>query len=483
MKTKFYLFLTCSLCLFLSACSKSKQENTEPASESFVKQVETSDNEVKLLLPNFTELVNKVGGTVVNIKIQPKENPRSNDVRNLASEIKEFFDFLDIDPLDDNINDEPRFQYGSGFIISKDGYILTNAHVVKDAGHITVLLNDKREYTAKLIGSDALSDTALLKIEADKLNTVKIGNSKKLQVGEWVAAIGSPFGFENTVTAGIVSAKKRTLSGESYIPFIQTDVAINPGNSGGPLFNLRGEVIGINSQIYSHNGGFMGISFAVPIDVAINIAEQLKATGTVKRSQIGIMVQTVTYDLAQGFGLDSAKGALVVSIVPDSPASKSDIQTGDIVLEANGEEISSYNDLPLIISHLPPDSTVELLIWRDKKTIKTQVKLDELKTDIKNRQRKREQILQGYEKKLKLDDLGLTLQMASHNEHKGLLVLEAKNQAKQSGLKHGDIIVSVGKTKVEDFQSFKTMVETYKNKIPLLVIRNNNAIYLSLNLD
>ena len=270
---------------------------------------------------------------------------------------------------------------GSGFVISGDGYILTNAHVVEGADEINVRLTDKREYKAKVIGADKRTDVALIKIEANDLPTVRFGDPAMLRVGEWVVAIGSPFGFDNTVTAGIVSAKGRSLPQENFVPFIQTDVAINPGNSGGPLFNLQGEVVGINSQIYSRTGGFMGLSFAIPIDVALDVQRQLREKGHVSRGRIGVLIQEVTRDLATSFGLDRPRGALVNSVEKGSPADKAGIQATDIITRFGGKTVESSSDLPRIVGGTAPGSRVDVEVWRKGEARMLDITVGELKED------------------------------------------------------------------------------------------------------
>lgn len=272
----------------------------------------------------------------------------------------------------------PMQGQGSGFIVKADGVILTNAHVVADADEVMVKLSDRRELKAKVLGMDKLSDVAVLKVDANNLPTVRIGNPKEARVGEWVVAIGSPFGFENTVTAGIVSAKSRTLPDEGYVPFLQTDVAINPGNSGGPLFNMAGEVIGINSQIYSRSGGYQGLSFAIPIDVAMKVERQLLEHGKVSRGRLGISIQDVSADLAEAFSMDKARGAVVASVEPGGPAEKAGIEPGDLVIDFDGHTITRSNELPPLVSDVDPGKRVAIKVWRRGKTLDLQVTVGEL---------------------------------------------------------------------------------------------------------
>jgi len=311
-------------------------------------------------LPDFTELVEKQGPAVVNVSTTSaaRSGPQSP-----VPEDDPFYDFFRRFGPPQPRDYEAR-SLGSGFIISADGYILTNAHVVEAAEDINVKLNDKREFKAKIIGSDKRTDVAVIKIEASGLPAVKIGDPERLKVGEWVLAIGSPFGFESTVTAGIVSAKGRSLPQENYVPFIQTDVAINPGNSGGPLFNLKGEVVGMNSQIYSRTGGFMGLSFAIPIDVAMDITHQLRTTGRVSRGRIGVVIQEVTKELAESFGLPKAAGALVNSVEKGGPADKAGLEPSDVILKFDGKTVNSTSDLPRIVAQTRPGSKATMQIWR-----------------------------------------------------------------------------------------------------------------------
>ena len=317
-------------------------------------------------LPDFTRLVEEQGAAVVNISTTqaPRRAAAPPQAPNLEDEeMLEFFRrFIPRQP-GPGARPESR-SLGSGFIISQDGYILTNAHVVDAADEINVKLTDKREFKAKVVGADKRTDVALIKIEAASLPTVRMGNPSSLKVGEWVLAIGSPFGFENTVTAGIVSAKGRSLPQENFVPFIQTDVAINPGNSGGPLFNMRGEVVGVNSQIYSRTGGFMGLSFAIPIDVALDVQGQLREKGRVSRGRIGVVIQEVTRDLAVSFGLDRPRGALVNAVEKGSPADKAGVEATDIITRFDGKEVDSSSDLPRIVGATRPGTKSTLEVWR-----------------------------------------------------------------------------------------------------------------------
>src|SRR5687768_680649 len=327
-------------------------------------------------LPDFTDLVERQGTTVVNISTT--QSARNALAIPNVPEDDPFYEFFRRFIPSPGPREFQSQSLGSGFVISNDGYILTNAHVVDAAEEITVKLNDKREFKAKVIGADRRTDIALLKIDASGLQAVRFGDPGRLKVGEWVVAIGSPFGFENTVTAGIVSAKGRSLPQENFVPFIQTDVAVNPGNSGGPLFNLRGEVVGINSAIYSRTGGFMGLSFAIPIDVANSIVEQLKTVGRVIRGRIGVVIQPVTKELADSFGLAKPQGALVSSVEKGGPAEKAGVEATDIIISFDGKPVSSSEDLPRVVGGTKPGSRASMQIWRNKAARDVQVVVAEL---------------------------------------------------------------------------------------------------------
>ena len=339
-------------------------------------------------LPDFTELVERQGPAVVNVSTtQTAKRPRTPNVPQMPEmdENDPFYDFFrrfaPRQPPGPGSRQPESRSLGSGFIISTDGYILTNAHVVESGDEINVRLTDKREFKAKVIGADKRTDVALIKIEATGLPAVRMGDPMKLKVGEWVLAIGSPFGFDNTVTAGIVSAKGRALPQENFVPFIQTDVAINPGNSGGPLFNMRGEVVGINSQIYSRTGGFMGLSFAIPIDVALDIQGQLRAKGRVSRGRIGVVIQEVTKELADSFGLPKSIGALVNQVEKGSPADKAGVEALDIVVKFDGKAIESSSDLPRVVGGTRPGAKVAVQVLRKGATKELTITVGELPED------------------------------------------------------------------------------------------------------
>ena len=334
--------------------------------------------------PNFTEVVEKNIPAVVIVHAKKKimsNNNINQNMPNLPDELKPFLDkFFD----GENGNpSEPRKapSFGSGFILTKDGYIMTNNHVIANSDEITITMSDQTELSAKLVGSDKRSDLALLKVDADDLPTVNIGTSENLKLGEWVLAIGSPFGFDHTVTAGIVSGKKRNLPNESYVPYIQTDVAINPGNSGGPLFNLNGDVVGVNAQIYTRSGGFMGVSFAIPAETLSNVYKQLKKDGKVKRGWLGVYIQEVDKDLAISFGLDKPKGAVVAKILDKSPAQKSGLMQGDVILSFDNKDVKKSKDLPLLVGSTEVNSSVRVKILRNKSIIYKNITIEELPED------------------------------------------------------------------------------------------------------
>lgn len=463
--------------LALTACGDNTP--TPPAASeppSIIKQTEPpkADGTVGMMLPDFAQLVAREGGAVVNIQASRE---RDEDDNGNEDPFMEFFKRLTPNAPDFSEDDNATSaNFGSGFIISPDGYILTNTHVIKGMTNIKVTLNDKRQYPAKLIGQDEKSDVALLKINAKDLPTVKIGNPDELRSGEWVAAIGAPFGFENSVTSGIVSAKNRTLPDDGYMPFIQTDVAINPGNSGGPLFNLKGQVVGINSQIYSRSGGFMGISFAIPINVAMNVADQLKATGKVERGQLGVVIQEVSYDLAKTFGLDKATGALVAKVLAGSPAERGGLKAGDIIRSVNGNEVRSSSDLPMTISSLKPNQTVKLGVWRKGQMHEVEIKLG-TQSDIAAKSER-----QSNEGSDNVDDFqfaaaGLTLIVNSNGK---IVVSNVKGIAANAGLRRGDILLEVAGKEVHSQEEFNAAIESAGKNIPLLVQRGSSNLFMAL---
>ena len=446
-------------------------------------------------LPDFGDLVEQVGPAVVNISVVQRvaqgaagENPFANDP---------FYDFLRRFgvpmpgfPGQPGMGPRARQGIGSGFIVSPDGYVLTNAHVVAgedgDAAlsEVTVTLIDKREFKAKVIGVDRRTDVALLKIDAKGLPAVKIGSPDQARVGEWVVAMGSPFGFDNTVTAGIISAKARRLPDETYVPFIQTDVAINPGNSGGPLFNLAGEVIGINSQIYSRSGGFMGISFAIPIDVAMNIKDQLVEHGRVQRGRLGIAIQGVDKDLAQSFGLADARGALVASVEPGSAADKAGLQAGDVVLEVDGRRIADSAELPRIIGEKRPGTQVKMEIWRDGRSRTVSATLDELSAETVAGTPAAPTQVERIGEKLGLSARALTAQEAAELKLRGGIVVEgADGAAARAGLQRGDIILAFNNQPVTSIAELRGLLERAGNRFALLIQRGEARIFVPVRIE
>ncbi len=435
-------------------------------------------------LPDFTDLVEKQGPAVVNVSTT---STARGGPQGPVPEDDPFYDFFRRFGPPQPREYESR-SLGSGFIISTDGTILTNAHVVDAADDVTVKLSDKREFKAKVIGFDKRTDVAVIKIEATGLPVVKIGDPEKLKVGEWVLAIGSPFGFESTVTAGIVSAKGRSLPQENYVPFIQTDVAINPGNSGGPLFNLKGEVVGINSQIYSRTGGFMGLSFAIPIDVATDVANQLKTTGRVSRGRIGVTIQEITKELAESFKLPKAAGALVTSVEKGSPADKAGVQVSDVIVKFDGKTISSSSDLPRIVAHTRPGSKVSMEIWRNGSGKEVSITVAEMPQDrTVQRSGKKENGKSGNV----IARLGLALSELTAEQGKelgisgGLLIEDAQGPALKAGIRRGDVLMAINNQDVKSIDQVNQLMTQYEKarSVALLIKRGDGALYVPLRLD
>jgi len=441
-------------------------------------------------LPDFGDLVEQVGPAVVNISVVQQQAQGQADPDNpLAND--PFYDFLrrfgvPVPGMPGAQGGSPRISrgIGSGFIVSKDGYVLTNAHVVGEEGaEVTVTLIDKREFKAKVIGTDKRTDIAVIKIEADNLPTVRIGDAERARVGEWVIAVGSPFGFDHTVTAGIISAKARRLPDENYVPFLQTDVAINPGNSGGPLFNLNGEVVGINSQIYSRSGGFMGISFAIPMDVAMNVKDQLISHGRVQRGRLGVAIQGVNKELAQSFGLPDARGALVASVEPGSAAEKAGLKSGDVVLAVDGINVADSADLPRVIGDKRPGSRIRLEVWRDGKRREVTATLDELNPEA-SASAQRPGRSESTSGKLGLNARPLSGQEASQlGIGGGLLVENASGPAARAGLQRGDIILSLNNQPVVTIEQLRQQLERVGNRFALLIQRGGARIFVPVRLD
>jgi serine protease Do len=441
-------------------------------------------------LPDFTRLVEEQGAAVVNISTtQAARKASVPQIPNIEDEeVLEFFRrFIPRQQPGPGARPESR-SLGSGFVITADGYILTNAHVIDAADEINVKLTDKREYKAKVIGADKRTDVALIKIEAGGLPVVRMGDPAKLKVGEWVVAIGAPFGFENTVTAGIVSAKGRSLPQENFVPFIQTDVAINPGNSGGPLFNMKGEVVGVNSQIYSRTGGFMGLSFAIPIDVALDIQKQLREKGRVSRGRIGVVIQEVTKDLAVSFGLDRPRGALVNSVEKSSPADRAGIEATDIITRFDGKTVESSSDLPRIVGATRPGATAQVEVWRKGATRNLSVTVGELQEE---RVAAREVPRERKPAEQAANRLGLVVSELNAEQKKdmrlahGLLVTDVRADAR-ADVRRGDVILKVvhngQQTDLKTTEQFtKLLAGLDKNAVlTLQVRRGENTAFVTV---
>ena len=433
-------------------------------------------------LPEFTSLVKKTSSTVVNISAKRVRDNRSRQNDQLSKEeMPEFFRrfFREIPELQAPI---PAPSMGSGFIISSDGYILTNNHVIDNADEIVVALSDRRERLAEVVGKDELSDLALLKIDAKDLPTVEIGSSEDLQVGEWVVAIGSPFGFEHSVTAGIVSAKGRSLPGMygNYVPYIQSDVAINPGNSGGPLFNLEGKVVGMNSQILTRSGGFLGLSFAIPIDVAMEVVQQLKEKGSVSRGYLGVVIQRVDRDLAESFGMDRPEGALINELLQDGPAANSGLQVGDVIVEFNGQPIDLSLDLPMEVGRTQAESEAELVVFRDGKKVKLTMKIGTL-PEREDRQRSRGSGSEvPFWNRLGIKIVDLKEADRSDRGNEGVLVQRiTEGPAREAGIRPGDVITTLDKKAVRNREQFEAMVKDLPTNvaIPVLIVRDGMSSY------
>ena len=432
---------------------------------------------------DFSDIVSAQGPAVVNISVSgttktsmamPEFDPNGP--------FGEFFRRFGVPGMPGHgggMRQMPTHGLGSGFIVSSDGVILTNAHVVADADTVTVKLNDRREFKAKVVGIDKQTDVAVLRIDAKDLPTVKIGDPARARVGEWVVAIGSPFGFDNTVTAGIISAKSRTLPDEGYVPFMQTDVAVNPGNSGGPLINTSGEVIGINSQIYSRSGGYQGLSFAIPIDVAMNVEQQLIAHGKVSRGRLGIMVQEVDQGLADSFGLDRPRGALVSSVDADSPAAKAGLEPGDVILSFNGKEIGSSSELPVLVGSSAPGSKASLEIWRKGASKTLALSIGEMDNARLAADDASDEVSAGK--------LGLALRPLTREEKaqvaggEGLVVEQvADGPAAQAGIKRGDVILSANGESVTSVEQLRGKLGHSGKQMALLIQRGDRRLFVPI---
>jgi serine protease Do len=439
-------------------------------------------------VPDFSQIAQRHGAAVVNISVIGKAG--AEDEQQAQNRLPP-----GIDPNDPFFEFFKRFQgpggqgggreapsrgQGSGFIISADGLVLTNAHVVRNAQRVTVKLTDRREFVAKVLGSDAKTDVAVLRIEAKDLPVVPLGNTKDLKVGEWVLAIGAPFGFENSVTAGVVSAKGRSLPDDSFVPFIQTDVAVNPGNSGGPLFNARGEVVGINSQIYSHTGGYQGLSFAIPMETALRVKDQIVANGKASHARLGVSVQEVNQTLAESFKLDKPEGALVSSVEPGGPAAKAGLQVGDVIRQVEGQPIVGSGDLPALIGQALPGDKVKLDVWRQGKAMTLTAQLgDAAAKAVKTA---------GNDKAADQGRLGLALRPLAPQERRevgvegGLLVEDAQGPAALAGVQPGDVLLAVNGAKVESVEQLRALLGKSTTSLALLIQRDGSQIFVPVRL-
>ena len=443
-----------------------------------------------MVLPDFSQIAARYGAAVVNISVSGITKTSADD------SAAQQHGMPGTDPNDPFFEFFRRFQgpnqgmpghgempthgQGSGFIVSPDGMILTNAHVVRDAKEVTVKLTDRREFIAKVLGSDPKTDVAVLKIDAKNLPTVIFGNTSDLKIGEWVLAIGSPFGFENTVTAGVVSAKGRILPDDSYVPFIQTDVAVNPGNSGGPLFNTRGEVIGINSQIYSQTGGYQGLSFAVPIELATTIRDQIVATGKVSHARLGVIIQEVNQALADSFKLDKPEGALVTNVDKGGPADLAGLRSGDVIRKVNDKIIVSSGDLPVLIGQATPGEKVKLELWRQGKREELTVKLGDASEKVMKVAKSGESINKGK--------LGLALRPLQPQERKesgtedGLLIEDATGPSAKAGVQPGDMLLAINGTPVKSIEQVQELVAKSDKSVALLIQRGEAKIFLPVHM-
>ena len=440
-------------------------------------------------LPDFTRIVEQAKGSVVNISTKTKAKPSVSKQYKIpelpeGSPFGELFDkFFDRDEFDRRHRDAQSL--GSGFVISDDGYILTNHHVIAGADEVIVRMANRKEYVARVIGSDEASDVAVLKVDGEDLPTLKLGDSNRLKVGEWVLAIGSPFGFDATVTAGIVSAKGRSLPSDNYVPFIQTDVAINPGNSGGPLFNLDGEVVGINSQIYSRSGGFMGLSFAIPIELAVDVANQLKETGSVSRGWLGVLIQEVTRELAESFGMENPHGALVAKVLDDSPAAAAGLEVGDVIVEFNGQKVFRSSGLPPLVGRAKVGKKAELTVIRDKKRRNIGVLIAELPTTITQAAFSPEDSPAVGQSALgmKVEELDANARKKLKVEH-GVQVTEVDESgpASDAGILKGDVITMIDNREVDSIDDFEKITGDLKSgkSVALLVQRRAGPVFLAI---
>jgi len=446
---------------------------------------------VQAALPEFTRIVDDAKDSVVNISTKTKSRKSKSNQHPSIPDLPEgspfgdlFEKFFDYENPGERQRDSQSL--GSGFIISKDGYILTNHHVIEGADEVVVRLASREEYVATIVGSDKASDIAVLKVDGKNLPVLKFGDSDSLKVGEWVLAIGSPFGFDHSVTAGIVSAIGRSLPSDNYVPFIQTDVAINPGNSGGPLFNLDGEVIGINSQIYSRTGGFMGLSFAIPIEMAVDVASQIKDKGSVSRGWLGVLIQEVTRELAESFGMDNPQGALVAKVLDNSPAEEAGLQVGDVIVEFNGKKVMRSSSLPPLVGRSAIGKDAKVTIIRNRSREQIKVKIAELPTSMTQASFTPE----ADDKPLEKSALGMSVIELPKSVQKKLKVqsgvvvteVDETGSAREAGIQKGDVITMIdnqGVTSVEDFDAITDDLKIGKS-VALLVQRRSGPVFLAI---
>ncbi|MCX2861722.1 DegQ family serine endoprotease [Paucibacter sp. PLA-PC-4] len=429
------------------------------------------------VLPDFAQITQQNGAAVVNISVTGSvKTSRRSAAPQLDPDdpFYQFFRRFQVPGQPSQAREMPTRGQGSGFIVSADGLILTNAHVVRDAQEVMVKLTDRREFPAKVLGSDPKTDVAVLKIEAKNLPALKLGSSKDLRVGEWVLAIGSPFGFENSVSAGVVSAKGRALPDETFVPFIQTDVAVNPGNSGGPLFNARGEVVGINSQIYSQSGGYQGISFAIPIEVATRVQQQIQGGGKARHARLGVTIQDVNQSFADSFKLERPAGALVAGVEAAGPAAKAGLRSGDVVLKFNGQPIVASSDLPALLGQASPGETATLEIWRQGKREQLKAKLGEAGEP--------QQAKAEDEQATPAGKLGLALRPLHEGERRGaeggLVVQDAGGAAARAGVRPGDVLLAINGTPVSSVEQVREVVAAADKSVALLVQRGPEKIFV-----
>lgn len=473
------LATTIALSLTFAVCKQGTKWPAGPLSSAMASS-ESAGATSPAALPDFSQLAATSGRAVVNVTVIEKQtaHPSAESGQNGDEEdpFSDFFRRFGI-PAPPQPPSGPTRDMGSGFIVSPDGYILTNAHVVLDASDITVKLIDRREFFAKVVGLDARTDVAVLKIDARDLPVVRFGDASKLQPGQWVIAIGAPFGFENSVTAGVVSGTARSLPENDYVPFIQTDVAVNPGNSGGPLINLQGEVVGINSQIYSRNGGYMGLAFAIPSDVAQNVEQQLIQTGHVRRGRLGLSAQEMNAQLAQSFGLDRARGGLVSSVDPDGPAARAGIKPGDVILRVNDQSIEHSNQLPPLIAGLTPNSTATLQIWRDRAQTESRIRIAELQEPGTSR---------TSEPTATSGPAGLSVRPLTPKERqsvdtRGSLVIDdVSGSAAKAGLEPGDIVLAVNGKTVKSVKELERAIHSAGPTAALLIQREDAQIFVPI---